>query len=224
MSRQLLIRADASTAIGSGHVMRCLALAQAWCAAGGVSVFVHAELSPSLERRIREMGGKLAPISAARGSATDAVQTIALAEAHGASWVVADGYCFGEAWQRQVKDSGLQLLVVDDYGQAEHFHADVILNQNLGAKAAWYAKGESVAQLLLGCRYALLRSEFRQCQRPHRTFSGPAKRVLVSLGGADPDNVTTQVVSALHDIPEIETVVVVGGSNPHLEAIREAAG
>jgi UDP-2,4-diacetamido-2,4,6-trideoxy-beta-L-altropyranose hydrolase len=224
MSRQLIIRADASIAIGSGHIMRCLALAQAWRAAGGVSVFVHAELPTSLERRIRETGDMLAPVSAARGSAADAVQTIALAKAHGAVWIVADGYCFGEAWQRQVKDAGLQLLLVDDYGQAKHYHADVILNQNLGANASWYEKGEPNARLLLGCRYALLRREFLQCQRPRRTFDGPASRVLVSLGGADPDNVTTQVVVALREIQEVEAAVVVGGSNPHLEAIREAMG
>lgn len=222
MNGRLLIRADASAMIGSGHVMRCLALAQAWQAAGGDSFFSPAEITPALEKRVREAGHALAAVLAARGSAEDAVQTVALARTHGVAWIVADGYVFDSSWQRQVRDAGFRLLVIDDYGQEGRYHADLILNQNLGAEGAPYGLRDPATRLLLGSRYALLRREFLDYPRPVRSFAGPARRVLVTLGGGDPDNITARVVEALTEIENIDATVVVGGSNPHLSGLRAA--
>jgi len=220
MNRLLVIRADASAAIGSGHVMRCLALAQAWQASGGTVRFASAELPPALEQRVRAGNHECSGIAAPRGTADDAAATIALAQVHAATWIVADGYCFDAAWQRLIKDAGLRLAIVDDYGQARRYHADLILNQNLEASASLYADREPGARLLLGCQYALLRRDFVGCPPPQRRFDAPATRVLVTLGGGDPENITAKVVAALGRLTGIEATIVVGGSNPHLAAIR----
>ena len=52
--KQLLIRVDASTQIGTGHLMRCLALAQAWKDASGQVVFITACHSEALLQQLRE--------------------------------------------------------------------------------------------------------------------------------------------------------------------------
>lgn len=222
MIAPLLIRADGGAGLGAGHVMRCLALAQAWQQGGGRACFVQAATSPALLGRLRDAGCASVSIGVEPGGAADAAQTIRHAQAAGAAWVVGDSYHFDAAWQRQVRAAGLRLLLLDDYGHASHYHADLVLNPNLAADAARYARREAHTRLLLGTRYALLRREFVTAPRPVRAFSAPARRVLVTLGGSDPANFTARVVAAVARLPGLETRVVIGGSNPHRAALEAA--
>ena len=219
-----VIRADASPRIGTGHVMRCLALAQQWQQKNGAVLFVSAEITPSLGERLKAESMETAVITAAPGSIEDAEQTLAHARACNAPWIVADGYVFGAAWQKHIKESGLRLLVIDDYGHAEHYHADIVLNQNASADAQLYAHRDASTRLLLGTRYTLLRKEFTEWRDWKREIPEHATKVLVSLGGSDPDNVTGTVIDALATIPGIEAVIVVGGSNPNLEILQKSIG
>lgn len=218
----LLIRADANTQIGTGHVMRCLALAQAWQDAGGQAKFVQASAAPALETRLIAEGIDIARLSASPGSATDSAQTVALAQKMGATWVVVDGYQFDAAYQQAMKRAGLPLLVVDDYGHASHYYADLVLNQNIHADESLYSNREPHTRLLMGARYVLLRREFWPWRGWRREIPAVAHRVLVTLGGGDPDNQTLKVFQALQqvDADDLEAIVVVGASNPHFEELR----
>ncbi len=155
----LLIRADASPRRGTGHVMRGLALGQAWQKTGLV-LFAVSQCTPALEERLRGEGFEVRRSAVEPGSQADAQVTAALALQLGAAWVVVDGYQFGADYQRVIKSAGLRLLFLDDYGHADHYHANLVLNQNLGADAGLYARREPYTRLLLGVRYALLRREF----------------------------------------------------------------
>jgi len=219
-----VIRADASTRIGTGHVMRCLALAQQWQQKNGAVLFVSAEITPTLGERLKAESVDTAVITAAPGSIEDAEQTLAHASACEAPWIVADGYVFGAMWQKRIKESGIRLLLIDDYGHAEHYHADIVLNQNASADAQLYAHRDASTRLLLGTRYTLLRKEFTQWRDWKREIPERATKVLVSLGGSDPDNITGTVIDALATIAGIEAVIVVGGSNLQFESIRAAVG
>jgi UDP-2,4-diacetamido-2,4,6-trideoxy-beta-L-altropyranose hydrolase len=136
-----------------------------------------------------------------------------------------DGYHFRGEYQRRIKDAGSSLLFVDDYGHAEHYSADFVLNQNVYAYEGFYQNRESYAKLLLGAKYALLRREFWQWQGWVREIPAVARKILVTLGGADPDNVTLKVIQALQEvkIEGLEVVVVVGASNPNYEKLLAAA-
>ncbi|WP_424096618.1 UDP-2,4-diacetamido-2,4,6-trideoxy-beta-L-altropyranose hydrolase [Moorena producens] len=221
---KLVIRADASPKIGTGHVMRCLALAQAWLEAGGQVTLLMGTAAPTLEARLQAEGIQVAHVSVSPGSGEDAEQTIAQAKALGATWVVVDGYHFGADYQRVIKEAGLRLLFIDDYGHAAHYWADLVLNQNVYAHEGLYPKRESYTQLLLGTQYTLLRKEFWPWQGWQRQIPTVARKVLVTLGGADPDNVTLKVIQALQQVKVegLEAVVVVGGSNPHYEQLQAA--
>jgi len=220
----VLIRADADVRIGVGHLMRCLALAQAWREEGGVAQYALVDGPPVLKRRLLDEGMEVSCVASLPGTLEDAAQTIALARQMEAAWVVLDGYCFDAPYQRAVKEAGLRLLVVDDYGHASHYYADLVLNQNIGADESLYANREPCTHLLLGPRYALLRREFWPWRGWRREISPVAHKVLVTLGGADPDNVTLWVVRALRrvQIAGLEATVVVGGGNPHWESLRSA--
>jgi UDP-2,4-diacetamido-2,4,6-trideoxy-beta-L-altropyranose hydrolase len=218
MNQPLIIRADASTEIGTGHTMRCLSLAQAWKDAfRGHAVFVMAMESPVLEDRLRSEGIGTLHLSAQPGSDDDAIKTASLAQQRSAPWVVIDGYHFDANYQQIIKESDLRLLAIDDIGKAKHYYADIVLNQNLHAHEDLYENREDYTQLLLGTRYVLLRREFWKWRGWKRQISQVARKVLVTLGGGDPDKVTLKVIQALQQVEidglEAEVVVGGGGSN-----------
>ncbi|PYV75576.1 MAG: UDP-2,4-diacetamido-2,4,6-trideoxy-beta-L-altropyranose hydrolase, partial [Acidobacteria bacterium] len=114
----LIIRADATAAIGHGHVMRCLALAQAWQDRGGECVFAMAEPIPEMKARLCTEGFEVIPFTVASGSSDDAAQLAELARVRDASWIVVDGYQFRTEYHRALKSAGVRLLVIDDSGHA----------------------------------------------------------------------------------------------------------
>lgn len=219
------MRADAGAEMGAGHVMRCLALAQAWQDQGGEVVFAVAQAPPALESRLLAEGMEVVRLAAPPGSAEDARETAVLARERGARWLVVDGYQFGADYQHLVKEAGLALLFIDDYGHAEHYWADVVLNQNIYAHKGLYPKRESYTRLLLGTRYALLRREFLKWRDWQREIPEVARKILVTLGGGDPANVTLKVIQALSlvETDGLEVVVVAGVVNPHFQELQAAA-
>jgi UDP-2,4-diacetamido-2,4,6-trideoxy-beta-L-altropyranose hydrolase len=171
---------------------------------------------------------KIAPLCAAPGLDEDAQEVRQLAAALDADWIVIDGYRFDAPYQLAVNRIGRPVLVIDDYASAAHYTADIVFNQNLNASADMYHGKSSASHLLLGTRYALLRREFWPWRNWKRTFPAGRSRVLVTLGGSDPDNITSRVVLALRSLsdlaprPDIELMVVVGSSNLHLSAVQAA--
>jgi UDP-2,4-diacetamido-2,4,6-trideoxy-beta-L-altropyranose hydrolase len=198
--------------MGAGHVMRCLALAQGWKRSGGHAVFVMASSMPALHKRLQDEGLPVIRLDVAAGVAADADRTVQTARQEGAEWVVVDGYQFDADYQRRVKDAGLRLLVIDDYGHASHYAADLVLNQNPHARAEQYARREPGTRLLLGTRFALLREQFRAWQVWHRENPDVARKILITFGGTDPDNSTGRVLDALRGI-DLEIRVVVGAAH-----------
>ncbi|MFA6039775.1 MAG: UDP-2,4-diacetamido-2,4,6-trideoxy-beta-L-altropyranose hydrolase [Candidatus Peribacteraceae bacterium] len=219
MSPTFVFRVNANPSVGTGHLMRCLALAQAMKENGCSTAFVAADLTPALQGRLAEEKAEVIRLTAESYGEEDAHETAEHAKRLGAAWVVVDGYRFDGTYQDALKREGLRVLFVDDYGHAKSYAADAVLNQNVGAKSDLYTKrGESTA-LLLGTQYALLQRQFREPPRGERQTPDVASRLLVTLGGGDPANVTCKVVAALRGMKGLEPTVVVGGANPHAEEI-----
>ena len=225
LGKTILIRADASSDIGVGHVMRCGALSQAWWSAGGKAIFALANGSKELEDRIRSWDSEVARIPANPGSEEDAVQTKELCATYAAEWLVLDGYHFSAAYRDRVNGDETRLLLIDDHGECPPYRCDVVLNANPQACNALYKMRGSQTRFLLGPRYALLRQEFLGFQRSLVHVPDIAQRVLVTFGGGDTHNVTLKVLQALRGIAErpLEITVVIGALNPHRESIRVAA-
>jgi UDP-2,4-diacetamido-2,4,6-trideoxy-beta-L-altropyranose hydrolase len=215
-----LIRADANSVIGTGHVMRCLALAQAWQDAGGSVAFACADLPDSLFERLATEQCVVHKIDAPPGSESDVGQTRRLAEAIAPKWVVLDGYDFGSAFQLALRDEEWRLLFIDDDGRHAGYHVDVLLNQNAGAAAVLYGRHMHATRLLLGCQYAMLRREFLRTPRKLGT-SQKVSRLLLSLGGGDAKNLTQQFLVAVWPcIPtDCEVDVLIGPANPHITTL-----
>ena len=199
VQKSLLIRADASLEIGTGHVMRCLALAQAWKDTGGSVSWVSAELPDNLQRRLAQESIDLSLLSTERGRLEDAGKTAEKADSVDAEWAVLDGYTFNHAYQTAVRKSGLKVLVLDDNGETGPWNCDAILNQNLHAKEIDYSSVPAGCQLLLGTSFCLLRRELRDALKQHTPAQDQERevRLLLMMGGGDPDNVTGRILDLL---------------------------
>lgn len=224
----LLVRADAGPTIGTGHVLRCLALAQAWRDAGGEVVLAAAELPEPLAARWRAESARVVRIYARRGSVSDAAATRRIAAVEGAAWVVVDGYEFVSDYLAHLREIGSPLAMLDDMVHLERYPVDLLLNQNLSAAEASYrGRVADGTRLLLGPRFSLLRREFRTAAAAPRRRAQPPRRVLVMFGGADPENFTGRILENLARSADAErdVVVLAGSANPHVAGLRaQAAG
>jgi UDP-2,4-diacetamido-2,4,6-trideoxy-beta-L-altropyranose hydrolase len=198
--------------------------------------FICAEIPDALADRIHSEGFDLIRINAEPGSPGDICQTLSeimslTQSAIGnwqssitSPWLVLDGYHFGIDYQREIRSGGCRLLLIDDYNHLPGYECDILLNQNINAVDLDYHTN-SETKRLLGTTYALLRREFRNVDERHPLcFPEIGRKILVTLGGADPDNTTLRVIEALKqvNIPDLQVKVVVGSANPHLASLQQA--
>jgi UDP-2,4-diacetamido-2,4,6-trideoxy-beta-L-altropyranose hydrolase len=208
----VVIRADGGRTLGLGHVIRCLALAEALTGRGAAVTFLTRTTEPAVLARLER-----APCAVERLPGGDEAAAVG-ERARGAAAVVIDVYGVTVACQEAVRRAGARLLVIDDLAQGR-FVADLVLNQNLGARPEAYDAAPHT-RLLLGPRYALLRRAFRG------VVAAPARppRVLVTMGGADPGNVTARALEALDALPDAFALdVVLGAAFAHADVVAAVA-
>jgi UDP-2,4-diacetamido-2,4,6-trideoxy-beta-L-altropyranose hydrolase len=220
-----LFRTDAIAATGTGHAMRCLALAQALAVHGSASRFLMTGVPPLLALRISGEGFPIEPHDQPLGSDADAEATVAVARRIGARWIVLDGYAFSERYLEILHGSGMPVLVIDDLGKLSRYACAILVNQNLHADRTLYPGVGPSTRLLLGTRYMMLRHEFWPYRDTPRGARSGSPRILVSMGGSDPQDHATRAIEALERLacPGLKATVVVGAANPRLDRLRRRA-
>ncbi|GIM46478.1 UDP-2,4-diacetamido-2,4,6-trideoxy-beta-L-altropy ranose hydrolase [Collibacillus ludicampi] len=221
-------RADASFKIGTGHVQRCIALAQALHEYGVKCQFITrqdpSELSSQLIKSLFTCN-ILQPHLTKEEEIFSVCQII---QNPSSTILVLDSYDIDTYDLRQLKKIGVPLVLIDDFAQLPFYDCDLIINQNLFAETLNYATNENT-KVLRGPRFALLRREFyEQRQTLKRTHPFRAKRILVTMGGSDPAQGTLKVLKAIHDLDEhiknrLEITVVLGKAfTDHVKIEAEA--
>lgn len=211
---KVAFRADASVRTGSGHVMRCLGLAEHLAGEGADVHFYSAALDRSVASRAASLGFGLtwlpvpydamdpADLDAAgrlRFSAQDAASFVAAAGGGSYDAVVVDHYALGREWESAVRKVVSRVACIDDLADRPH-DCDLLVDHNPGRGRHDYTSLVPPAtRCLIGPRYALLRREFMESRAEARVTRDPGSptRLLVSLGGTDPDNVTLDVLEGL---------------------------
>ena len=218
---RVAIRTDASLHIGSGHVMRCLTLADALKAQGVDCYFISRAHPGHMIEFIRQRNHTAAAIPAGQLSSasaddsvaqhahaawldstwrTDAQETAAVLARLQPDWLVVDHYALDQRWEKAVASHYKKLMVIDDLADRLH-SCDLLLDQNLGRQAQDYASlVPTHCQVLTGPHFALLRPDFAAL-RPYslqRRQDQPAlHQLLITMGGVDEPNATGQVLQAL---------------------------
>lgn len=223
--RLLLLRADATTAGGTGHMMRTFALAQAWIDGGGRARWLVADAPASVLDRIAGEGIEIVRIEAPAGGAEDAMVFRAAFARSGATIGIVDGHQFDTAYLERLGEVGGRVLYIDDLRDRAEYPVGFVLNQNAHVDRAEYPT-DATCRFLLGTRYILLRREFVPAPPP-RTTPLIARHLLVTFGGADPTGMTARTLDAIRLLaPRIREVVrirvIVGAANrdaARLEAV-----
>jgi UDP-2,4-diacetamido-2,4,6-trideoxy-beta-L-altropyranose hydrolase len=235
----IAIRVDATELMGSGHFMRCLALANEIHRHGGRVRFVGRqpahmrELAAGYGHDVLTLGGCAdaagpddLPHSHWLGTsqAADAELTIGALGGRRVEWLVVDHYALDARWESALRQCAARILAIDDLADRPH-DCDILLDQNLhdDMDRRYASKVSAGCTLLLGPGFALLRDEFvRERQNP-RTRDGSVRRILVLMGGMDTEGLTARAVEAvsrLGDAPAVD--VIVGKDTPGHEALAAA--
>ena len=209
----LLIRVDGSKTIGGGHIMRDLAVADAWAQKGGMVMFASAELPEELQEKVCSHGHSVKHIPAVRGTSEDAKITKELALKEEVSAMILDGYCFNEEYHAQIMNNLYSLAVYDDHGHISSYRSDILINQNIHAKPEFYKGKVTNSKLLLGPKFAAIRHDFLDIKR--KVKGDDYKKVILSLGLSNTTKIITQVLDVLEQfqILNLEIEVLSSGND-----------
>ncbi|PTT94720.1 UDP-2,4-diacetamido-2,4,6-trideoxy-beta-L-altropyranose hydrolase [Pseudomonas sp. HMWF005] len=232
---RVLIRADASPTIGSGHIARCLTLARVLRGQGSHVAFACRDLPGHRLAALQAEGFETfalpgfypgedpqQAIESMLPWQADIAALATLLDGHAAfDWIIADHYGLDHLWQTAARRWASRIAAVDDLA-TRRYSVDLLLNQNLSGLSENYAPLlPENCRTLLGPRYAMLREEF-MC--PAIEIKPKARRVLVNFGGFDAAMQTHHAMLALADFPELEVDFVAGADNPawaQMQALAE---
>lgn len=242
-----VFRVDASAHIGTGHVMRCLTLANALRDKGADCRFVCREHPGNLIDYLRQQGFDVVSLPMPDSKqpshetdapqlahatwlgcdwATDADQTKVGAGDTAVDWLIVDHYALDVRWEQSLRPIYEKLMVIDDLADRTHV-CDVLIDQNIvkNIDTRYQGKVPEPCTCLLGPKYALLRPEFNAL-RPDslaRREMPKLNRLLVFLGGSDEKNETSKVVDGIKQANRKwqHIDVVVGQSFPAIKTLKK---
>jgi UDP-2,4-diacetamido-2,4,6-trideoxy-beta-L-altropyranose hydrolase len=244
---RIFFRVDASILSGSGHVMRCLTLADGLRDAGADVSFISRRHEGNLNDLIHSkdfqvfelpVGVKIQESCYRRGEYAqwlgasqhyDAREVIDVLRGLRPEWLILDHYAIDEEWEQLVRPYVNRIMVIDDLADRSHY-CDLFLDQNLGRTLQDYdGLLMSSTKVLIGPQYALLRPEFAQWREYslRRRAKPQLKHLLITMGGVDQSNVTCDVLSALQtcELPDdLHITVVMGVHAPWLAEVKAQVG
>jgi len=234
---KIVFRTDASHDIGTGHIMRCLTLADELRERGAHSHFICRDHPGNLSDLIGKRGYPLHVLPDARQQIikceacskpasdyrawlgvdwdVDAQQTLSMLDSSPVDWLIVDHYALDILWEQALRAHCKKLLVIDDLADRRH-DCDLLLDQNLGRQDQdYFGLISHKTQTLIGPVYALLRPEFAEWRQHslQRRAQPQLKNLLITMGGVDQANVTGQVLDALThcELPTDLSITVVMG-------------
>ena len=236
---EIAIRTDASHAIGSGHLMRCLALAREMRKVGWKVVFISSGrekkwidlikenefecevIKTSLDLDLVEISrpNDLFNVSSNERLGHwqhDAFETRQALKDRQIEWLIVDHYGLDSYWESTLRACTKKIMVIDDLADRKH-ECDILVDCVYGRTCDdYFGLVPSKCRLFLGSKYALIRPEFREWRSrslERRSNQTAIEKVLVSLGGVDKRNLTGRVLETLQSLEIISNVrieVIVG--------------
>jgi len=237
----ILFRVDASILIGSGHVMRCLTLADEFKKQGWETIFVSRDLPGNNFKEIESRSHCLKILPRPHhyfhnniknksyedwigvSQEYDAEEIVTLLRCYNIDWIVVDHYSLGKCWEIKMKKISQNIFVIDDLDDRQH-ECKILLNHtNLPSFKKKYKDLTSKnTKLLLGPKYLLLSPEYLKIKNRLSNNNGNIKRIFIYYGSIDLSNETGKALEALitMNISDIIIDVAIGRNNLNIENIK----
>jgi UDP-2,4-diacetamido-2,4,6-trideoxy-beta-L-altropyranose hydrolase len=196
---EICIRADGSSSIGLGHLIRCSALAHMLKNEYTVNFYCK-DIPETLIAEFKDNDFGVVRIHE---------EDEFLRHLNRQITVILDGYHFDNDYQKRIKASEAKLVCIDDLHDKD-FVADLIINSAPGIKPQDY-KALSFTQYALGLEYALVRPAFLEQSKKSRTVE-KIETLLICFGGSDPDNLTEKTLLAAREFEAIKMIIVITGA------------
>lgn len=247
--RRIVVRVDASNVIGLGHFMRCLALADAVRTYGANTFFLSRDLPASCISMLKANGHVHLGIGTQRSNdykvtdaltnneyadwlavsqEKDAIDSIRTIEGTSPDWLIVDHYALDAVWEDALSAHCKRLMVIDDLANRPH-KCDLLLDQNLGRNRDDYMPLLSAStDVMIGPDFSMLRPEFTQYRNVSLAMRDARKTkcILISMGGADYENVTGDVLEALIEArisTSFKLKIVLGHQNKWVTEVSKLA-
>ena len=236
---RIAFRIDSSVHMGSGHLMRCLTLAEALRDKGVEIFFICREYPGNLNSLLAQKGFSVAVLSTSTvggqssaennypwlkmSQVEDAELTIQALNDKKPDWLVVDHYGLDIEWEQRIKRHVEKLMVIDDFTKRDH-DCDVLLDQNYSVEGEQRYTGfvPSTCKVLLGPVYALLRKEFKFLRESEGSGSRELEKILVFFTSGDDQGETLKAMQGIELFGKVDRIdVVVGQANPNNEAIKK---
>ena len=180
----ILIRADSSSALGLGHIMRCLVLATQF--PDDIITFACQNLSGNIIDKIPH------PVHLLRSN--DPQELIKIITAHSIDKVIFDHYAIDAVFEKQIKAAAnITIMSLDD--TYAHHHCDILLNHNIYADATRYeGLVPPQCEVQCGSNFTLIRDEFKseKIMVKEKIYD-----IFISMGGADTANITSDILRCI---------------------------
>lgn len=239
-----VFRTDSSQEIGTGHVMRCLTLADGLALTGVECHFICREHPGNIIERIHDKGYRVHTLAYDRESKAirntaplhshwlggtqdeDAQHCIGIIKQLSIDWIIVDHYALDVCWEQPLSPWCNKMMVIDDLADRKH-NCDLLLDQTFGRNATHYQSlVPKRCKILCGSPYSLIRPEFAllRSYSLRRRKNAHSSNILISMGGIDKDNVTGKILSVLNTciLPnDCKITVVMGSKAPWLAEVYQ---
>lgn len=212
----ILFRADASSTIGTGHIMRNLVLAQRLRQEHpkATIIFATLPLQGNLDKMIVQSGFKHISLTSQKTT-----KLIKIIKEKNVDLLVLDHYGITHKKEKKIKQkTGVNILAFDD--TYEKHYCDILLNHNIYAEKKKYTNlVPKKCKILCGKRYTLLRDEFYHERK--KQYKKTGQRVFIAMGGADHKNHNIKILKALQTLKHLKIELVTTTSNKHLKQLKK---
>ncbi|MFD1446446.1 UDP-2,4-diacetamido-2,4,6-trideoxy-beta-L-altropyranose hydrolase [Oceanobacillus profundus] len=235
-------RVDGSTKIGTGHVMRCLTLAEELRKNGHMVYFICRLHEGHLCNKISDKGFIVIKLNqpviynnksnqpkhaswlglSQKQDVQETIQSLISSKVI-FDWIIIDHYAIDKTWEKEIRNHISNIMVIDDLADREH-DCDILLDQNYyqNANTRYSNLVPFTCNLLLGPEYAILRDEFIDLRKLPKQ-KNKQKTILVSYGGSDPTNETLKAMNAIKKIHTtmLKSHIVIGPANTNIDSIKK---
>ena len=212
MAKKVLFRADSSSIIGTGHIMRDLVLASDYSKRGYTIIFAVRNLPGNINYKILESGHKIKLLKSSKLS-----NLISIIKKYKVKEIVIDHYNIDWKYEKKLKQlTDINILSFDDT-YLKH-HCDTLLNHNIYAdKKRYKTLVPKNSKIKCGPKYTLLRDEFKNTKSIKNIKK---KSILIAMGGADTAHLNIKILKTLHEISNITINIITTTANKNLDELK----